>query len=212
MADCCDGNLNVEALAVSQRGVLIYVMMINCITFIGMVTASWLSHSSALLSGTLDNLGDALTYALSLAVVSASALAKARVALFKGILISLAAMVVAGQIIWRLQNPETPVVETMSIAATLNLVANGLCLWLLSRHKNDDVNMRSVYECSRNDVYEGVAVIVTAAAVWLSDSPWPDLLVAIFLLVMFARSAVRVIRSALDELRHGQPEHGMHSV
>lgn len=212
MADCCDGNLNVEALAVSQRRVLIYVMMINCITFIGMVTASWLSHSSALLSGTLDNLGDALTYALSLAVVSASALAKARVALFKGILILLAAMVVAGQIIWRLQNPETPVVETMSIAATLNLVANGLCLWLLSRHKNDDVNMRSVYECSRNDVYEGVAVIVTAAAVWLSDSPWPDLLVAIFLLVMFARSAVRVIRSALDELRHGQPERGMHSV
>ena len=170
MADCCDGNLNVEALAVSQRRVLIYVMMINCITFIGMVTASWLSHSSALLSGTLDNLGDALTYALSLAVVSASALAKARVALFKGILILLAAMVVAGQIIWRLQNPETPVVETMSIAATLNLVANGLCLWLLSRHKNDDVNMRSVYECSRNDVYEGVAVIVTAAPA-ASSSP-----------------------------------------
>ena len=200
MADCCEGNLNVEALEAEQRRVLLCVMLINFITFFGMITASWLSHSSALLSGTLDNLGDALTYALSLMVISATSLAKARVALFKGVLIGLAALMVAVQIIWRFQNPEVPVVQTMTIAAILNLFANSFCLWMLSRHRHDDVNMNSVYECSRNDVFEGLAVILTAALVWKFDSYWPDLIVAIMLLLMFSRSALRVVSAALNEL------------
>jgi Co/Zn/Cd efflux system component len=66
-----------------------------------MVAAAIMSGSSSLLSGALDNMGDALTYALSLAVVGASRAAKARVALFKGALILGAAIVVALQIAWR---------------------------------------------------------------------------------------------------------------
>jgi Co/Zn/Cd efflux system component len=129
-------------LAVAQKRVLTQVMIINFVPFLGMVAAAWLSHSSALLSGTFDNLGDALTYALSMAVVSAGALAKARVALFKGFLISFAALAVAVQVAWRLLHPETPVVMTMSIAAILNLAANSFCLWLLTAYKDDDVRFR----------------------------------------------------------------------
>lgn len=205
MADCCSGNLEIEKLAMNQKRVLIQVMIINFVTFFGMVVASWVSNSSALLSGTLDNLGDALTYALSLTVVSAGTFAKARVALFKGFLILFAALAVAVYIGWRLLNPEIPFVMTMSVAAILNLFANSFCLWLLTAHKDDDVNMSSVYECSRNDVLEGIAVIVAAGLVWSLDSPWPDLLVAIVLLIMFSRSAARVLTSGFEELRNSQP-------
>lgn len=201
MADCCGNSIDVANMAQAQRRVLTIVMVINLVTFVGMVIASWLSHSSALLSGTLDNLGDALTYALSLAVVGAGVQAKAKVALFKGLLISLAAASVAVQIGWRLMNPEMPIVLTMGTAAVLNLVANSICLYLLSAHREDDVNMSSVWECSRNDVFEGVAVIFTVGAIWLLDSSWPDLIVAMVLLVMFSRSAFRVLTSALTELR-----------
>ena len=166
MADCCESGLDAEKLEASQRRVLTIVMVINLLTFSGMVVASWLSHSSALLSGTLDNLGDALTYGMSLAVVGASIAAKARVALFKGLLISLAAVAVAVQLVWRFYHLEVPLVEMMGIAAILNLAANGVCLLLLNSHRHDDVNMTSVWECSRNDVFEGVAVIVTVAAVF----------------------------------------------
>ena len=82
MADCCDCDVDTRALATRQRRV---VMIINLATFVMMTAASVLSGSSALLSGTLDNLGDAVTYGLSFAVVGASATAKARVALFKGL-------------------------------------------------------------------------------------------------------------------------------
>jgi len=200
MADCCESGLDAEKLEASQRRVLTIVMVINLLTFSGMVVASWLSHSSALLSGTLDNLGDALTYGMSLAVVGASIAAKARVALFKGLLISLAAVAVAVQLVWRFYHLEVPLVEMMGIAAILNLAANGVCLLLLNSHRHDDVNMTSVWECSRNDVFEGVAVIVTVAAVWVTASPWPDLIVALALLLLFSRSAFRVLNLAWAEL------------
>ncbi|NNC64030.1 MAG: hypothetical protein HKN84_04540, partial [Gammaproteobacteria bacterium] len=68
---CCQGELDARALQSGQRRVLIWVLAINIITFLMMVAGSVLSGSSSLLSGTLDNFGDALTYALSLAVIGA---------------------------------------------------------------------------------------------------------------------------------------------
>jgi len=200
MADCCESELEVAGLEASQRRVLIIVLTINLVTFVGMVFASWLSQSSALLSGTLDNLGDALTYSLSLLVVGAGVVAKARVAVFKGALIALAAVAVAVQIGWRMYHLDVPVVAIMGVAAVVNLLANGICLYLLNDHRHDDVNMMSVWECSRNDVNEGVAVILTVGLVWFTQSALPDLLVAIGLLVMFSRSAIRVLTSAFEQL------------
>lgn len=197
---CCGTELELSALEARQKRVLIYVLMINAVTFLMMVGGALVSGSSSLLSGTLDNLGDALTYALSLAVVGASCAAKARVALLKGVFICGAAIAVAAQIGWRILHPETPLVLPMSAVAILNLGANSLCLWLLSPHRESDINMQSVWECSRNDVVEGFAVIGAALAVWAFSSGWPDVLVAVALLVMFSRSAFRVLTGAWREL------------
>ena len=202
MSDCCDEcDVDTRALAAGQRRALLIVLAINAATFLMMVAASALSGSSALLSGTLDNLGDAVTYALSFAVVGASAVAKARVAFLKGLLILAAAAAVTLQIAWRAFNPDVPVAETMGAAALLNLAANAVCLWLLTPHRSGDVNMESAWECSRNDVLEGSAVIVAAVAVWALGSGWPDVVVAAALLALFLRSAVRVLRSAYAALR-----------
>lgn len=197
---CCQGQIDAGALEARQRRVLILVLVINAVTFLMMVTAAVFSGSSSLLSGALDNLGDALTYALSLAVIGATSAAKARVALFKGVLIFGAAIAVILQISWRILHVETPIVETMGIAALLNLGANLLCLRLLYPYRNGDVNMSSVWECSRNDVMEGIAVIAAALTVWVFESGWPDIVIAAALVVLFLRSAARVLRGAWREL------------
>ena len=201
---CCSGQLDVAALEAEQRRVLKSVLVINLSTFVMMVVGAILSGSSALLSGSLDNLGDALTYAMSLAVVGAGYAAKARVALVKGMLILGAAVAVAVQIAWRLTDLETPIFETMGLFALLNLAANALCLRLLHPYRDSDVNMSSVWECSRNDVIEGFAVIGAAISVWAFDSGWPDVLIATALLLLFLRSATRVLREAFREL-HAEP-------
>jgi Co/Zn/Cd efflux system component len=198
---CCGKPLDLHTMQARQRRVLTIVLAINTATFAMMVAAALYSRSSSLLSGALDNLGDALTYALSLAVVGAGARAKSGVALFKGGLILAAAIAVGIQIAWRASNPAVPLFEGMGAAALLNLGANLVCLRLLTPHRDGDINMASAWECSRNDMFEGLAVFAAAAGVWLFDAGWPDLVVAVALLAMFLRSSVRVLRSAWSGFR-----------
>lgn len=201
MSGCCDDNCSIEALRERQRGTLQAVLGINAVMFFVIVAAALYGRSTALLADSLDNLGDALTYGLSLYAVSRGAAAKARVALFKGGLIFIAACVVAAQIIYRLFVPGIPVFEIMGAFSLLGLVANSICLLLLWRHRHEDVNMSSVWECSRNDIASNLSVFVAAGAVWVAGSGWPDLVVALGLVWLLMRSAIRVISSAMAELR-----------
>jgi Co/Zn/Cd efflux system component len=89
----------------------------------------------------------------------------------------------------------------MGVFSLLGLAANSLCLYLLWRHRREDVNMSSVWECSRNDIASNLAVIVAAGAVWLTNSGWPDMLIAAGLVWLLLRSSIRVISSAMAELR-----------
>src|SRR5690349_11386685 len=94
MSGCCGCDVDAKALQAEQRRVLKIVLGINIATFVMVVAAAIYSDSSSLLSGGLDNFGDALTYALSLAVVGGTLAAKSKVAVFKGALILGAALVV----------------------------------------------------------------------------------------------------------------------
>jgi Co/Zn/Cd efflux system component len=84
----------------------------------------------------------------------------------------------------------------MSMVGVLALAANLFCLILLSRHRGDDINMRSAWVCSRNDVIGNVGVLLAAVAVALTDSPWPDILIGLIVAWIFTCSSVRVIRDA----------------
>ena len=202
MRDCCDNDAPVQLIHANQRGTLRIVLGINAAMFAVILVAAIVGRSSALLADSLDNLGDALTYGLSLYDVSRSIRTKAWVALFKGGLISLASLTVAGQVAYRVIELTTPVFETMGLFSGLALVANSVCLYLLWRHRHEDVNMSSVWECSRNDIAANLAVLMAAAGVWMTDSGWPDLVVAIGLVILLLRSAWRIITSAVKELRN----------
>ena len=108
---------------------------------------------------------------------------------------------VLGQIVYRAINPGVPIFEIMGVVSLAALAANAACLGLLWKHRTEDVNMSSVWECSRNDIASNLAVFAAAGAVWLADSAWPDLIIGLGLAALFVRSAVRVTTGALRELR-----------
>ncbi len=88
-----------------------------------------------------------------------------------------------------------PVQPDFTITAgvgALALVANSVCLSLLWRHRGEDINMRSVWLCSRNDVIANVGVLGAAALVALTRSLWPDLAIGLAIAALFLRSAVGV--------------------
>ena len=201
MSGCCDHDCSLDRLRERQRGTLRVVLGINAVMFVAVAAAGLYGRSTALLADSLDNLGDAFTYGLSLYAVSRGTVAKARVALVKGGLILLAAGVVIAQIGYRMLVPEIPIFEVMGAFSLLGLVANSLCFLLLWQHRRDDINMSSVWECSRNDIASNLSVFAAAGAVWLTGSGWPDLVVASGLAWLLMRSGVRVISAAATELR-----------
>jgi Co/Zn/Cd efflux system component len=205
MADCCDDKVcAIDQLQERQSGTLKVVLGINSLMFIIVLAASIYAASTSLLADSLDNLGDALTYAVSIYAVGRSVQTKGRVAFLKGTLILGASLFVIGQVIFKLLHPSIPVFETMGLIGVLALAANATSLALLWKHRNDDVNMSSVWECSRNDIAANIAVLVAATLVWFSGSGLPDIVIGGLLALLFLRSAVRVLRSAGTAIKSGK--------
>lgn len=202
MADCCENKAcALDALRERQSATLKIVLGINAVMFVVELIAGMIAGSTALLSDSLDNLGDALTYGMSLYAVSRGPRSKAKVALFKGVLILLASLFVLYQVVYRIAVPVVPLYETMGLVSLLALLANGTCLALLWKHRKEDINMSSVWECSRNDIAANIAVFVAAGGVALTHSGWPDILVGLALALLFLKSAAKVLKGAIVELR-----------
>jgi Co/Zn/Cd efflux system component len=169
--------------------------------FLVELMAGLLAGSVSLIADSLDMLGDALVYGFSIYVVARGLRMKAKAALLKGGIMATFGLFVFGQAMYKIIVPHLPVFETIGIIGLLALAANSMCLVLLWRHRTDDINMSSVWLCSRNDIIANVSVLCAAVGVWITSSGWPDILVGLALATLFLRSAVFVLRGAMMELR-----------
>lgn len=205
MADCCNNKAcEIEALRNRQSATLKIVLAVNAVMFIVELTAGLLSGSVSLVADSLDMLGDALVYGFSIYVVARGARMKANAALLKGGIMAAFGLFVLGQAVYKIVFPQLPVFETIGAIGLLALATNSLCFMLLWRHRADDINMSSVWLCSRNDIIANVSVLFAAVGVWLSHSGWPDILVGLALAVLFLRSALFVLCEALSQIRVSQ--------
>jgi Co/Zn/Cd efflux system component len=94
-----------------------------------------------------------------------------------------------------------PAAGLMGGIGLLALAANVVCLFLLWRRRGDDINMRSAWLCSRNDVMANAGVLVAAGAVALTGSAWPDIAVGLLIATVFVTSAISIVGEARRALR-----------
>jgi Co/Zn/Cd efflux system component len=200
VADCCqDKACEIEMLRNSQSKTLKTVLAINLFMFVVELTVGLIAGSVSLLADSLDMLGDALVYGFSLYVVARGARMKALAAIFKGLIMAAFGLFVLGQAIYKIIFPHLPIFEAIGLMGLVALGANSLCLFLLWHHRSDDINMKSVWLCSRNDIIANTSVLFAAAGVWLSASSWPDIIVGLALACIFLRSSVHVLRESFGE-------------
>jgi len=181
------------------RRVLWIVIAINAAMFVIEIAAGSLAGSQALKADALDFLGDSLTYGLSLAVLGMPLGRRALVALLKGLSLAAMGVWVLGTTIWQIFVLGVPQAEMMGAVGFLALLANVASVILLMRWREGDANVRSVWLCSRNDAVGNVAVIAAAGLVALTNTAWPDLIVAALMAGLFLSSAVQVLRRATAE-------------
>lgn len=184
-----------------QRRVLRVVLAINAAMFLVELVAGLLAHSTALLADSVDMLGDTIVYGFSLYVVGRGTVWQARGALLKGGIMAAFGVGVLVEVAFKIAHGLVPAAGVMSVTGVVALAANASVLAFLSRHRADDVNMRSAWLCSRNDVVANVAVVLAAGGVALTGSAWPDIAVGLGIAALFATSAVDVIRQARTQLQ-----------
>jgi Co/Zn/Cd efflux system component len=208
VAHCCDhkgGELARLAGQAARRRVLVVVLAINLVMFVVELAAGVIARSTALMADSVDMLGDSLVYMVSLYALSRGPRWKAGAAVLKGVVILLFGAWLIVEIVLKVRDGVTPTSSLMAVFGAIALAANATCLVLLWRFRSDDINMSSTFECSRNDVITNVGVLAAAAGVWATDHAWPDVAVGALVVVLFLRSAVRVLRVAWPQLRILEP-------
>jgi len=208
MADsCCESKTEDLALLHERQGrVLWIVLAINAVLFVLEFTVGWISRSTALLGDSLDMLGDSLVYAFSLWVLQRGRLWRARAALTKGVVQAGFGVLVLAQAGWKVLDGVDVNATAMGAMGLLALAGNTWCFWLLWQHRSDDLNMRSTWLCSRNDLIANTAVIAAALLVGWIGTGWPDVIVGVAIAALFLRSAVQIIGEARQELAAGPGE------
>src|SRR5690606_30131194 len=94
-----------------------------------------------------------------------------------------------------------PSYETMGIIGALALAANSFCLFLLYKHRDDDINMKSTYICSRNDIISNSGVLLAALMVNLTASKWPDIIIGYLIALIFFKSAWPILVESIRDMR-----------
>lgn len=201
MTNCCnDKACELDILRQRQKHVLQIVLFINATMFIIESGAGVLARSTSLLADSLDMLGDSLVYGISLWVIDRDQRWRAGVAFVKGLIMAAFGIAVLIEAIYKIVIPALPSAPIIGVVGLLALVANAACLLLLIRHREDDINMRSIWLCSRNDIIANVAVLAAAGGVAISKSMWPDVAVGIGIALLFLSSAAQVLRQSLREM------------
>jgi Co/Zn/Cd efflux system component len=202
--DCChDKGHELARMAHHKdiRRVLVIVLMLNAMMFVLEFGAGLFARSAALMADSVDMLGDALVFGISLYALNRSLRWRAGSALIKGGFILLMGISVLGEIVVKAIWGVAPIPSIMLTFGGMALVANLSCLALLWPYRRHDVNLASTFECARNDVVANLGVLAAAGLVAMTSSAWPDALVAAAIAFMFLRSSLRVIAEAWPQYR-----------
>jgi Co/Zn/Cd efflux system component len=198
---CCGQNVVFDGASPPYKRVLRWVIAINVVSFLVVAAGSWWVGSASLAANTMDFAADAATYAVSLWAIGKGVQVRTGAALAKGASLGVMAGAILGFAVWRTVTGAAPEGIAISGFGLFGVAANLVAALLLVRYREGDANVRSVWLCTRNDLVECLAVVVTGIVVQITHSRWPDLLVGLVLAGIFARSAWQIVNQARLELR-----------
>jgi len=195
MSNCCEFDSKEISLVDRKqlKQIFIIVMVINFVMFVAEFIGGIVASSNALLGDSLDMLGDASVYGISLFVINRPSNIRAKASLIKGFIMLFLGFFVVYKSILKFMIPTLPQAETITFLGGVALVANLASFLLLIKHRKEDINVRSAWICSRNDVTVNIAVIGTGILVSYFNSAWPDIFVGLGISFLIIQSSVQVI-------------------
>lgn len=197
MAGCECGSEQADKM---EKKTLSILLSINGFMFLVELILGWLAQSTGLMADSLDMLADAAVYGLSLYVVGKGALKQAKAAMVSGMLQMILGFGVLLEVVRRLLFGSDPQSLFMISVGCVALVANIICLVLISKHKDGGVHMRASLIFSTNDVLANLGVILSGVLIVVIDSRAPDLIIGTIISLIVMRGGIAIIRESKKEI------------
>ena len=176
-----------------ERKLLQRLLAINAVMFVTELIVGVWAQSTGLIADSLDMLADAAVYSVALLAVGLSAAKKVRAAHLSGWLQALLAAGVLFEVVRRFWAGTEPMSTLMIVMASVALIANTLCLYLISQSRSDGAHMKATKIFSTNDVLANIGVIVAGGLVAWTGSGYPDLVIGGIIGIIVLDGARRIL-------------------
>ena len=183
----------------SETRVLVILLLINGLMFLVEFGVGWWAESTALIADAMDMLADAMVYGVGLYAVGKAVLAKIQAATLSGWLQIGLGLLVLADIVRRFVYGSEPASTLMMAMGLMALIANTICLILISKHRDGEVHMRASWIFSKNDVIANVGVILAGVLVAATASRIPDLVIGIIVAGIVIRGGSIILKDAIKE-------------
>lgn len=188
----------------SYEKALLNVMYIHVLMFFITLFIGIIAKSSAIIADSLDYIGDAGSYFLSIWVLYRSLRLRTYVALFKATTVLIAGAMMSIMLYRKFGLLETPDSLLMQIAGALGIAAHLVCMRQLFKFRSGDSNMLSAWVCTFNDMICNILVIISSIFVVFTNSPIPDIITACIIIVIAMVGSVVIFKKAIEEIIYEQ--------
>lgn len=190
-----------DAKVSAERRTLWIVLLLNAAIAAGFFATGLIGDSSALIANGVDNLSDTAVYALSLIALTHGPTWKTRAATVSGVMLLIFAVGILIDVGRRYIQGSEPIGPTMMVMSAIAAVVNYVCLRLLQKLKQPDVNLRAATTFSFNDFISNGGILIAGALVLWLGTNWPDLLVGLATALIAIKGGIEILRDARAETK-----------
>lgn len=201
----------------SNKGRLLLIILFNIVITAAEFIGGVLSGSLALLSDAWHNLSDVLSLVLGYGGEKISERKRSNtytfglkrfevlIALINALFLLVIGTYIVYEAIQRFMNPVHIDITIMIPVALIGLAGNALSILVLSRSRNDSLNMKAAFLHLFYDAISSIAVIAAGIILYFTDLVWIDLAMSIFIVFMIAWSSLNIIGESLRIFLQGVP-------
>ncbi len=188
-----------EIRTAEQRKILWAVLALNVLLAIAFLIAGLSADSSALIANGLDNASDGIVYIITLLALNRPPVWKRAAARVSGVLLFLFAVGILFDAGRRFHGDPEPLGYPMMVMAVVAATVNALCVWLLWKIQDAEVDVRAAKTFSTNDFMANAGVLVGGGLVLWTGQAWPDLVVGLAVAAIALKGAISILQDANSE-------------
>lgn len=187
------------------------VFIIHMVMFVVSFTAAIIAGSSSVLADSLDFIGDAASYALSLYILTKGVFLRAVLSIAKAVTMLSFGVPVMIYALSEYSTGTPPNYEIMGMAGGLGICAHIVCVFYLYKFRSGDSNRLSVWICTINDLISNLITLFASYLVLITNSIIPDITAAIIIIMIAFYGAIIILKQAIKEIKSHQTKVGVNT-